>query len=130
MFDSRGAFDIILGKPWLRQVKAIHDYNTDQIVITQNDNTETLSNSLSTPPPTTIRTTQTAETDPRIQMDREWARIHQLRASSSPWQETRWALHLPIDPMEPDDDETDLTEDTEHSNYDEVITTPLSAKER
>ena len=32
--------------------------------------------------------------------------------------------------MEPDDDETDLTGDTKHSNYDEVITTPLSAKER
>ena len=32
--------------------------------------------------------------------------------------------------MEPDNEETDLTGDTEHPDYDEVITTSLSAKER
>ena len=33
VFDSQGAFDVILGKPWLHQVKAIHNYDTDTLTI-------------------------------------------------------------------------------------------------
>lgn len=33
IFDCRGAFDVILGKPWLIAVRAQHDYTTDKITI-------------------------------------------------------------------------------------------------
>ena len=36
VFDCKGAFDVILGKPWLRKVRAIHDYVTDTITIGPN----------------------------------------------------------------------------------------------
>jgi hypothetical protein len=65
VFDSRGALDIILGKPWLCRVKAIHDYDKDQITITQNGNTEVISNLLTTQPTTAIHSVQEpAETSP------------------------------------------------------------------
>ena len=130
VFDSRGAFDIILGKPWLHRVKAIHDYDKDQITITQNGNTEVISNSLTTQPTTAIHSVQEpAETSPREQLDREWARIHQIRASASPWCETRWAQHLSVDPMEPDEMETLPLREDEPLESGE-IKTPLSEKER
>src|SRR6266481_3122557 len=34
VFDSNGAFEVILGKPWLRSVQAVHCYKTDEITIT------------------------------------------------------------------------------------------------
>ena len=33
VFDTNGAFQIILGKPWLSHVQAVHEYGTDQITI-------------------------------------------------------------------------------------------------
>lgn len=36
VFDSKGAFDMILGKPWLRAVEAIHAYATNTITIKAN----------------------------------------------------------------------------------------------
>ncbi|KAJ6573709.1 hypothetical protein B0H10DRAFT_1891427, partial [Mycena sp. CBHHK59/15] len=33
VFDCRGAFDVILGKPWLHSVRAIHNYENDEIQI-------------------------------------------------------------------------------------------------
>ncbi|KAJ6610726.1 hypothetical protein B0H10DRAFT_1666559, partial [Mycena sp. CBHHK59/15] len=33
VFQSNGAFDVILGKPWLHSVRAIHSYETDEISI-------------------------------------------------------------------------------------------------
>ncbi|KAJ6620066.1 hypothetical protein B0H10DRAFT_1665769, partial [Mycena sp. CBHHK59/15] len=33
VFQSNGAFDLILGKPWLHSIRAIHDYETDEIRI-------------------------------------------------------------------------------------------------
>ncbi|KAJ6580670.1 hypothetical protein B0H19DRAFT_982226, partial [Mycena capillaripes] len=33
VFECGGAFDIILGKPWLHSVRAIHDYDSDEIQI-------------------------------------------------------------------------------------------------
>lgn len=49
-----------------------------------------------------------AETPPHEQLDREWARIHQIRASASPWQETQWARYLTTD--EPEGQDTDEEE--------------------
>ena len=66
VFDSNGAFDVILGKPWLRQVKAIHDYDTDTLTISQGKISETVMNEApQTPSPTTDTTeneTEKAET--------------------------------------------------------------------
>jgi len=44
VFDSNGAFQIILGKPWLSYIQAIHKYGTDQIVIQTGTQTTTISN--------------------------------------------------------------------------------------
>ncbi|KAJ7467298.1 hypothetical protein B0H11DRAFT_1732842, partial [Mycena galericulata] len=33
VFECGGAFDIILGKPWLHSVRAIHNYETDELRI-------------------------------------------------------------------------------------------------
>jgi len=115
VFESHGAFDVILGKPWLHQLKAIHDYGNDQFRIPQGDTFAVIPNSLlapssdspvqtvsdTTPEPTT-ELTATLETPAWNQLDREWARIHQIRASKSPWSETRWAV-LDIEPMDEDD---------------------------
>jgi hypothetical protein len=117
VFDSHGTFDIILGKPWLRQVKAIHDYDSDEIIIDQ-QGTRTVITNTNAPEPTaeaTINSIQTqTETSPREQLDREWARIHQIRASASPWRETRWAQYLLVDPMEPDETETPPLREDDH----------------
>jgi hypothetical protein len=144
VFDSHGAFDIILGKPWLQRVKAIHDYETDQITITENGNTETISNTLDKPTPT-VHTIQTpdetpstqlnhkqtpSETPPLEQLDREWARIHQVRASPSPWEETRWAQYLTIDPMEDDEEPDTSPQDNPTPDEEEETPTPISEKER
>ena len=112
VFNSHGAFDVILGKPWLTQVKATHDYDTDQLSITNNGATDTLSNEASVvrteePEPTPTNTpvmpvTVDPETPPEDQLDSEWLRIHQIQASDSPWKETRWAKYLDLDPLETD----------------------------
>ena len=44
IFNSKGTFQAILGKPWLRYVKAMHKYTTDQIVIQTSGRTRTISN--------------------------------------------------------------------------------------
>ena len=128
-----------MGKPWLRAVKAIHDYSTDKITITYDGNSDTIPNSAAHPDdkihsvitPTKEDNTPVPETDPIEQLDHEWARIHQIRASASPWRETRWSQYLDVDIL--DDDE-----DTEDDNYNYeglsdlylIKGKPLSAKER
>src|SRR6266481_3728821 len=44
VFDSKGAFQVILGKPWLRDIQAIHRYRTDQITIWVQELTVTINN--------------------------------------------------------------------------------------
>jgi len=44
VFDCRGAFDVILGKPWLHEARAIHYYATDTLVISTDTNTATINN--------------------------------------------------------------------------------------
>jgi len=132
VFDSHGAFDIILGKPWLRQVKAIHDYATDEIVINQQGTRTVITNTNPPEPEPTVNAIQTQEeSSPREQMDREWARIHQLRASPSPWRETRWAKYLTVDPMGEDDEETPpFLHGNNPPDSEEESTIPLSEKDR
>ena len=56
--NSHGAFDIILGKPWLRQVKAIHNYDTDTLTISQGKISETVMNEAPQAPSLTTNTTE------------------------------------------------------------------------
>src|SRR6266481_1172219 len=44
VFDSNGAFQVILGKPWLSYIQAVHRYGTDQITIQAQGLTKTISN--------------------------------------------------------------------------------------
>ena len=96
VFDCRGAFDVILGKPWLKAVRAQHDYVTDRITIGEVGRQEIISNILDTSedelqsPNTrteeatpTEHTPQTKvsyeqETLPEEQLAREWTRISQM----------------------------------------------------
>ena len=45
VFKCGNAFNIILGKLWLKAVKAMHNYSTDEITITHDGETETIPNS-------------------------------------------------------------------------------------
>ena len=55
-----------------------------------------------TTPELTMELVATLETPAWNQLDHEWACIHQIRASKSPWSETCWAV-LDIEPMDEDD---------------------------
>ena len=44
VFDCKGAFDVILGKPWLREVDAVHYYKTDTITINAGTTQTTINN--------------------------------------------------------------------------------------
>ncbi|GLB45131.1 hypothetical protein LshimejAT787_2000360 [Lyophyllum shimeji] len=44
VFDCGNAFDVILGKPWLRQMRAVHDYETDLILLCGPKSDETIAN--------------------------------------------------------------------------------------
>ncbi|KAF8521493.1 hypothetical protein JB92DRAFT_2707534, partial [Gautieria morchelliformis] len=46
IFESNGAFEVILGKPWLQAVKARHDYEADELTIEGGDKTATIGNTL------------------------------------------------------------------------------------
>ena len=46
IFDCNGAFDVILGKPWLKAVRALHNYSTDEITIGKDGEQETITNIL------------------------------------------------------------------------------------
>ncbi|KAJ7750673.1 hypothetical protein DFH07DRAFT_746042, partial [Mycena maculata] len=44
VFECGGAFDVLLGKPWLHSVRAVHDYETDEIRIRSGTETAVLQN--------------------------------------------------------------------------------------
>jgi hypothetical protein len=99
VFDCKGAFDVILGKPWLTEVRAQHDYVTDKITIGKEGQQEIISNILDTPKDGTQLTEREAarttdpeytlqretsikkETDPEEQLAKEWTRVTQLDVS-------------------------------------------------
>ena len=66
IFDCKGAFDVILGKPWLREVRAQHDYVMDSITIGKDGQQETIANILNTP---SEDTNDKPETPPRRTTD-------------------------------------------------------------
>ena len=103
IFDCKDAFNVILGKPWLKAVRAQHDYVTDEIAIGADGEQEVLTNILNTsvtktvtPPlndvaiPNTPQQQETIETTADNQLSEEWARITQLGTSDKPQVETRW----------------------------------------
>lgn len=68
IFDCKGAFNVILGKLWLKKVCAIHDYFTDMITIGTDTQREALINSTPPQPPSSLMpidvTATTNEQDP------------------------------------------------------------------
>jgi hypothetical protein len=92
IFDCKGAFDVILGKPWLKEVRAHHDYVTDRIIIGKDGRQEVITNILDDNQTTTVSekdklTQQTpgenklAEAHPEEQLSREWTLIAEINAS-------------------------------------------------
>lgn len=66
VFDCADAFDVILGKPWLKQMRAVHDYETDVITLRGPNRTETIINQAEEhqgiPPPEVLAVTETTTT--------------------------------------------------------------------
>ena len=56
VFESNGAFQVILGKPWLHSVQAIHKYDTDEITIQVQGQTTTITNEEDADPRETAHT--------------------------------------------------------------------------
>lgn len=56
VFDCKGAFDVILGKPWLQKVKGVHDYETDEIHIQMGEQHMVLENEETNPEKSTTLT--------------------------------------------------------------------------
>ena len=110
VFECGGAFDVILGKPWLHEVNAIHDYRTDTITISTNTSQTTIENEEHTTDttvdvaPTASTTTQTVEPSLDDQLQAEILRINTLRNTHGPFAETRWAKYLDVEEMDDEDD--------------------------
>ena len=114
IFDCKNAFDVILGKPWLKAVRAQHDYVKDEIVIGVEGEQEVITNMLDgksmsetntstplndeTPTKATVTVTNASQQEENIQVEttadhqltEEWARITQLGVSDTPQDEVRW----------------------------------------
>ena len=110
VFECGGAFDVILGKPWLHEVNAIHDYRTDTITISTNTSQTTIENEEHTTDttvdvaPTASTTTQTVEPSLDDQLQAEILRINTLCNTHGPFAETRWAKYLDVEEMDDEDD--------------------------
>ena len=101
IFDCKDAFDVILGKPWLKAVRAHHNYVTDEIVIGADGEQEVITNMLDVEavnetntlndetltqlePNVTVTNTShqqvntQVETTAEHQLAEEWARVTQL----------------------------------------------------
>ena len=113
IFDCKNAFDVILGKPWLKAVRAQHNYVTDEIVIGAEGEQEVIMNMLDdksvkeanaqiplddeTPTQPTVTVTDASQQKENIQVEttadhqltEEWARIAQVGASDTPRDEVR-----------------------------------------
>jgi hypothetical protein len=120
IFDCRSAFDVILGKPWLHEVDAIHNYKMDTIIISTDSSTTTINNAEHTtttnPAPTSSITptdqppqTQTEDANTPIEpslddlLEAEILRIETLHRTQNPFSESRWAKYLDIKDMDDED---------------------------
>jgi len=107
IFDCKGAFEVILGKPWLKAVRAQHDYITDEIIIGKKGEQETITNILEdttetepitqmaiddeeTNSPTYPSQLGSTETPAEEQLAKEWARVAQMNTLERPKEEIRW----------------------------------------
>lgn len=95
IFNCKGAFEVILGKPWLKAVQAQHDYIMDEIIFGKEGEQETITNILEditetepitqmaidnkeTNSPTYPSQLESTETPAEEQLMKEWARIVQM----------------------------------------------------
>jgi hypothetical protein len=120
VFDCGKAFDVILGKPWLREVDAIHHYKTDTITIGPDSSSTTINNvehtTVTNPAPTSsitptdqLHQTRTKNTNTLTEpsmddlLEAEALRIKTLHHTQNPFSESRWAKYLDIEDMEDED---------------------------
>jgi hypothetical protein len=108
------AFDVILGKPWLEEVDAMHHYKTDTITINTSttqiviDNKERTANTIPDPAPTSsivpedrpIDNIPTTEKTLDELLAEEAVRIDTLHRTQDWFAESRWAKYLDVDEME------------------------------
>lgn len=92
VFDCKGAFDVILGKPWLKAVRAQHNYVTDKITIGNNGEQEVIMNILDRKEPTENTNPIYPQTTTEHQLAEEWAHITQLGMSDK----TKYAGQMTI----------------------------------
>jgi hypothetical protein len=112
IFDCQGAFDVILGKPWLHEACAIHHYATDTIIISTDTETAVIGNvedtnelpNTPTPEPAIATTPTQTSLDDLILT--EVHHIEALHRTDGPFAESRWAQYLDIEPVNEDDDDT------------------------
>jgi hypothetical protein len=64
IFKCDGAFDVLLGKPWLHSVQALHNYETDEIRIQSSEHKTVLYNEPQTVRDTPRRTPEQATMGP------------------------------------------------------------------
>ena len=89
VFDSNGAFQVILGKPWLCSVQAIHKYDTDEITIQVQGQTMTITNE--------------EDTDPRERKEEMEQQKMKRGTQSEP---TVTVHHVKLEPQQTKDDRT------------------------
>jgi hypothetical protein len=125
VFDCGYAFNIILGKPWLQEVRAIHNYATDTIRIPMELSHTTITNTLETEQdvvmaeripildihPSLVSPYDTNTMEPHRSLDDlisdEMQRIEHLHKEEGRWAESRWACYLDVE-LTNEDDEPEL----------------------
>ena len=103
---------MILGKPWLEEVDAVHHYKTDTITINTGTSQTTINNKeQNTNDPPNLASTSTITSQPtkpystplqslEASLKAEERRIDNLHHSQNRFAESRWAKYLDIDEME------------------------------
>ena len=86
VFDCHSTFEVILGKPWVQQVKAIHDYEADTIKISQGTVSETVPNHTPQQPATSTPETTIDKTTPQI--NKPPAETPELKTTPDPLETT------------------------------------------
>ena len=94
VFESNGAFQVILGKLWLHSMQAIHKYNTDEITIQVQGQTTTITNEEDANPRETAHTR-------KEEMERQMTK----RGTQS--EPTTTVHHVESEPQQTKDDKTE-----------------------
>jgi hypothetical protein len=121
VFDCKRAFDIILGKPWLHEARAVHHYATDRITISTDTNSTIINNAenadrtsnpqtITSTEPTTHLPQNTTTLDDLIEA--EVHRIEALHHTDGLFAESRWARYLEVETIMEDEKSPEVPKPT------------------